>query len=112
MKPLLMLQASTLPLIGPLSYDQLCAKAGIAASARQRMVSEAIRILKVRTPFWIQFSHKRLVTGMPAFELSPRPLFQLTGRRFSCALTAKNLLPHSQNRTLLLIGCNLAASVT
>src|SRR5208283_5095184 len=39
-----MVQASVLPLMGPLSYVQLeCAQVGTAASARRRIASQAIR---------------------------------------------------------------------
>src|SRR5271167_3782257 len=48
-KPKLMVQASVVPLIGPLSYVQFCANAGIAPSARQRITNEAIRSSKDRT---------------------------------------------------------------
>src|SRR5271163_2117563 len=40
-----MVQASVVPLIGPLSQLQFWAKAGTAAKTKQRIVSEAIRIL-------------------------------------------------------------------
>src|SRR5271165_1868971 len=45
MLPKLMYQASTLPLIGPLSYDQFCAHVGTAANPMHRTASKATRVV-------------------------------------------------------------------
>src|SRR5271165_2881755 len=69
-----MVQASVVPLIGPLSYDH-CAEAGITASVRHKMASETIRVFKDRT----------LLLGSIR-ELTQRPLLRepLFSKQFWC----------------------------
>src|SRR5208283_164006 len=73
-----MVQASVVPLIGPLSYDH-CAEAGITAKAKHRMVSETIRIFKARTLLLGSIRKNVRQQVRRHCDLYPCRLFQLTG---------------------------------